>query len=359
MTAPSRASLAPIAADRAVLPIGTPPISTYLFYMYPLSILARDSGYLPWFYENYIQLFHRPGGDLKFCLHERSLGVQLQDAYHTSCPYLTIRQRDQRELAALPGWPIRYIEDEIAAGRYVQLDVDYLYVPERDTYRGSHFVHELLVSAFDAGRRRFRVTGFDPQGIYKATVMTYDEMERAVESTSTLDLDRPDEWPDDRPSVFVYTVDEATEECVDLASIRGGIEEYLQGICNTDRFGLPLRPADSLWGIDVYDFLLELVSDVANAHVARVPLRLLVEHKRTMRDRLRYLADAGLLELPQDAWTNLEEVETKAAHARNVVLRAWSRRRPYSVPVATNALESAREMEESALTLVLTALDCC
>ena len=48
------------------LPLGHAPISSYLSHAYPLSILAQENRYLPWFYNSHIQLFSFPGEELKF-----------------------------------------------------------------------------------------------------------------------------------------------------------------------------------------------------------------------------------------------------------------------------------------------------
>lgn len=51
------------------LPPHPPPITAYLFHLYPLSILAQDNAYLPWLYSTHIQLFNFPSEELKFYTH--------------------------------------------------------------------------------------------------------------------------------------------------------------------------------------------------------------------------------------------------------------------------------------------------
>jgi len=49
------------------LPLGAPLVQSYLFLAYPVSILAGHGGAsLPWILSTFVQLYHRPGGDLKF-----------------------------------------------------------------------------------------------------------------------------------------------------------------------------------------------------------------------------------------------------------------------------------------------------
>ena len=54
---------------RKHLPISEPPIIGYMHHLYPLSILARDTAYLPWFYCHCIQLRQFEGRGLNFYLH--------------------------------------------------------------------------------------------------------------------------------------------------------------------------------------------------------------------------------------------------------------------------------------------------
>ena len=81
---------------RIALPLGAPPVTAYLFYLYPLSILAARDDYLPWLHSHFVQHFQQPGGAIKFYLHPGSISHSVRHAYQTTCPWLDVQSLDQR-----------------------------------------------------------------------------------------------------------------------------------------------------------------------------------------------------------------------------------------------------------------------
>ena len=111
------------------LPLGQPPISAYLFHAYPLSILAQEDRYLPWFYSTYIQLFSFPDEELKFYTHPCCTHHQIRHLYVQTCPLLEARSIDRKTLAPTPTGLGAWIRDAIEHKCYVQVDVDFFYLP--------------------------------------------------------------------------------------------------------------------------------------------------------------------------------------------------------------------------------------
>ena len=91
-----------------------PPITAYLFHLYPLSILAQDNAYLPWLYSTHIQLFNFPSEELKFYTHPFCTRHEVRHLYFPTCPLL-----------ASPGL-IRYYPP---TGKPRQLDLCVLHEP--------------------------------------------------------------------------------------------------------------------------------------------------------------------------------------------------------------------------------------
>ena len=69
---------------RKILPTRQPPLMGYLFYMYPMSILANSDRYLPWFYSHFIQLFYLEGAALKFYIHPFCTTHRIRDAFFSA-----------------------------------------------------------------------------------------------------------------------------------------------------------------------------------------------------------------------------------------------------------------------------------
>ncbi|MBT6145544.1 MAG: hypothetical protein HOH74_08955, partial [Gemmatimonadetes bacterium] len=114
-------------ASTLSLPLGAPLLQSYLFLAYPLAILAgHGDASLPWILSTFVQLYHRPGGDLKFYAHPWSPADHLRQVALNCCPWLDV-QHLQQPLLGRPLVP--FLEGCIEHGCYPQIDIDYGRLP--------------------------------------------------------------------------------------------------------------------------------------------------------------------------------------------------------------------------------------
>lgn len=347
------------------LPLTPPPVTAYLFYLYPLSILAARGDYRPWLYSHFVQLFRQPGGDLKFYLHPQSTTHSIRHAYLTTCPCLDIQSLDQRLVVDGPEGIASFTARCLQQGLYVQVDADLFHLPHRLQYRRLHFLHEVLICGVDAVQRAFQVSGIDDAGRPASAWLSFADLERSVgtprdDFLSDARANGPPlpawfrESLSDRPRLFLYRHLPHVRCELDLPLLAEQLDDYLAARCTADRHRLVAPPADTIWGLDVYQHLEEILSDPARCRDAlAIPFRVLWEHKTLMVSRARYLRRHTAVEVDGDLIATLEQVAARL-HSLRLVLLRWEQSQRGAAPhPCVELLREAREVEREGLSCLL------
>ena len=335
------------------LPLGTPPIISYLFHMYPLSILAQDDAFLPWFYSTHIQLFNFPGEELKFYTHPFCTRHEIRHLYYQACPFLDVQTIDRNLLSLAPTDLVPQLIGFVDRGYYVQIDVDFFYLPDRLHYRRSHFIHDLLVSGYDTQTQTLEISGFDAEGRYAVSTLPFAAMIQALSFTRAghIEQTRQSEpslpsWfiasMTDRPRLFLYKHLLGQRFTFDPISVTEQLEDYLAARDTSRRFRLLAVPREGgVWGTDVYAFLKENTTalSVYPAAYRDIPLRLFWEHKKCMQARLCHMEEAGYLD-PEDRLSiRFDAIAKKASSLRLVMLRWKTHHRSETLERACDMLD--------------------
>lgn len=305
------------------LPIGEPPVTGYMHHLYPLSILARDTAYLPWFYCHYIQLRQFEGRGLNFYLHPFYREF-------ATCPLLESNRVDRRLAGGQPDEVTGFVLECLERDYYVQLDVDYFHIPQGVYHQRVHFLHELLLSGFDRSQSTFTASGYGRDGSHVSFAVGFAEFERAL-STAFGSEDGP-HWLQDKvgnPQVVLYHYRLSAECAFDLVQAREELTDLYHSRNTSTRLRILAEPRNSSdrWGMDTYQFLAGLLGepDVAEDDPL-ISLRIFWEHKKCMAARLDYMEGQGLL--PKDVGFDrrYSDIAHRANQIRMVVLRNRMRR---------------------------------
>ena len=322
------------------LPLGQPAIASFLFHAYPLSILAQEDRYLPWFYSTHIQLFSFPDEELKFFTHPFSTRHEVRHLYFQTCPLLDVQSIDREILTASPTEFIRWIKNRIEHGYYVQVDVDFYDLPNRPHYQRCHFIHEILISGFDDVQQVFYASGYDERGNYATAPLSYVIAQKALAWSIGTYLQQITDcgqqvppWFDvameDRPRVFLYKYLRGHTTVLDIASITEQIHDYLCGNNTAERYRALARPrTGGVWGTNVYNMLREQIRSGERTEFNPTIWRILWEHKRCMLGLLCLLEERHIASRPlSEQWTKLVH---QVNELRLVLLRSHRQPRPPS-----------------------------
>lgn len=304
------------------LPIGEPPIIGYMHHLYPLSILARDTAYLPWFYCHYIQLRQFEGRGLNFYLHP------FYREFSTS-PLLESNRVDRRLAGGKPDEIIGFVLECLERDYYVQLDVDYFYIPQGAYYQRVHFLHELLLSGFDRLQSTFTASGYGRNGSYVRFSVGFAEFERAL-STAFSPEDGPD-WLQDKvenAQIVLYHYRSSAECAFDIVQAQEELTDFYQSRNTSTRLRILAEPRNrgDLWGMDTYQFLAGLLDEpeaVENDQL--ISLRIFWEHKKCMAARLEYMEGQSLLPKGVGFAQRYSNIARRTNQIRMVVLRNFMR----------------------------------
>ncbi|MCY3665299.1 MAG: hypothetical protein OXH81_06555 [Gemmatimonadetes bacterium] len=351
---------------RRTLPLHPPPIRSYLFNAYPLSILAQADAYLPWLYSTHIQLFNFPGEELKFYIQPFSTRHEVRHVYFSTCPFLDIQTIDRKVLGLATADLVPWMVSCIDRGYYLQTDVDFFHLPDRPHYQRHHFIHEVLVSGYDTEECTLVLSGFDEQGAYAVSRMPFDVVERACSFTreghiqQALQAGSPlPAWflqaMGDRPRVFLYKYLPDPQYAFDPCAVAEQLTDYLSAADTSQRYRLLAAPREGgCWGTGVYSFLrCELENPVAYRDI---PWRILWEHKTCMQARLQYMEAQGYLDPAEQLGVRFGVVERKARSLRLVLLRWKTHQRSDTLTRAGAMLDVIATEERPLLERVLEAL---
>jgi len=312
---------------RRVLPVGRPLLRTYLFYLYPFTILAQSDDHLAWLFGRCIQLLYYPGECLKMLVEPGSVSSQLGHAYRLSCPLLDIQTLALETLASLEPDPVRACVRLIEGGTYVQLDVDYFHLRHTPDHGRRHFLHELLLYGVDTGRDSFTAAAYGPRGDPVAVEVPFAELARAAAGTPAPErgASPPDESLWGRPRAILYRYHPERRCALDLVSVGEQIADYLHGADSSGRYRLQgLARPGGVWGTAVYGWLHDQLEEACRAPAAICPLtwRVLYEHKVCMERRLGYLAATAVPAAGELA--DQYRAVIRCARALQVLLLRWS-----------------------------------
>ena len=340
---------------RKHLPIGEPPIIGYMHHLYPLSILARDTAYLPWFYCHYIQLRQ---------FEERGLNFYLHPFYRefATCPLLESNRVSRRLAGDKPDEVTEFVLECLEQDYYVQLDVDYFYIPQGMCYQRVHWLHELLLSGFDRSQSTFIVSSYDRAGNHIDFVLGFTEFKQAMSSVFSSE-DGPDWFRDkvENPRIVLYQYRSSARCTFDLVQAREELTDLYQSRNTSMRLRILAEPRSrsDLWGMDTYQFLVGLFDDPdATGDDSLISLRIFWEHKKCMTARLEYMEEQNLLGKANGFAQQYSNVASRANRIRLVVLKNHLKHRKLEScrAFAQDELTCLREDEYALLSDVLSHL---
>ncbi len=311
-------------ADKKVLPVEYPKITSWQWHATLFSILGDDENFKKWVYSNYIQLrcYHITeiftGDDMLFT------DIMPGSSSLKECPYIITSLMTKGQIDSYcNGDVLDFIIKTIDMGGYVygvfdeakilcDVDLDY------------KFPHELFIYGYDKEKKIFNVGDFTFNEKYAHTTVTFEEVERGYNVIAPKDDHMfKDDYKGTRGLYVIWKNNETPYYELDKTLVIRTLHEYLECQDTKDHFRMMRnRFDDTVFGIDVYDSVLEQVEkqveagdfDIRSTHV-------MYDHKVLMQGRLEYLMEKGLLKKDQALLDAYATVVENVLAARNLVIR--------------------------------------
>ncbi|KAA9008675.1 amino acid adenylation domain-containing protein [Paenibacillus spiritus] len=272
-------------------------IICYTHNSYLLCILLGYDNMLPWFYENYVQLYYSPSKRLRIKDSEE-IWLDFYGGWNEPRRFFDYKYY-QREFLADQDI-IRFIEGRIDRNQYFHTYLDEFYTIQQGR---EHFVHDIFVYGYDREKRLVHVIGFNAKREFVAYELDYDRFRIAFEEGVRLSRTLDENGGDYYGLEIKCIVDDSYTHSYRLDQLLDQLHDYLHSV-NTarkrkiDEYLYCL--SDNVFGRDTYAYILDHLKHVREQE--GVPdyraFHTLYEHKKGLSERIQYLA--GLYpELPQ------------------------------------------------------------
>jgi len=312
-----------------VLPINDrPPLIGKLRHAYPLSILATDDAYLPWFYNNYIQLF---------CPLARGFPHTQVDFFYPphypSTPLLDVQIFDRRVLekslrGSIGSFFAHCIDDDL----YIRIYVDEFYIGQRAAYQREHFLHKVLLCGYDEGKEIFHIMGFLPNGQYGRSEVGFADLERSFYSDALLgemraiDSGERDSALGDFSEIWLAKYRRERRCEFDLPLVVEQLMDYLLSRNTIERFRMLdiSHLGQEEIGMGIYRSIQRRLEYALETpfYFDFLSLHTLWEHKKCMLMRMHYMEEQGYLDPVDQYSSEFGEVERQARILRMMMLKA-------------------------------------
>lgn len=343
-------------ANKVVLPVKYPAITSWQWHATLFSILGEDENAKRWIYSNYIQLrcYNIPeytsGDEILLC------DMMPGSSALKECPYLLFSLITKPQIESYCGDVIDFIVKTIDLGGYVygafdearmisNVSVDY------------KFSHELFIYGYNMEEEVFYVGDFTFKDKYAYTTVTFDAVKRGFDVLSAgEDHVFRDDYKGTRGLYVIQKNVDSKYYDIDPVLIKRTLEEYLKGEDTKEHFRMMRnRFDDTVFGVNVYDALKTRVDKQLHREEPDFDIRALhiaYDHKVLMLDRLKYLMANEVIPFNQEMLDDYAVVVEDMLTARNLLVRISVTNEIEAGGRIAGYLDDAREKEIAILSKV-------
>ncbi|GBF75578.1 hypothetical protein PA598K_03996 [Paenibacillus sp. 598K] len=290
-----------------ILPVAKPFLRGYVHHAIAFSIIDLSSeSDNHWFASNFIQL--RCPHDLPSNRHS-TLDFYHETFYAAYDDQFTIQTIHKNVIAHYNGGVIRFLIDTLEADGYTELMVNESYIPGTSTYMKDDFTHNIFIYGYDQEASVF-YGKFVKDGVFTEAQILFEALQEAYARTNGQAV-----WVN-HSKVYTRLHNPIT---FDSTRFYGFLSDYVKSrSCYRDN-------KMYVFGLDIYDKVIEyfgLLQEGRAESDIRV-LHSLWEHKQSMRYKIKFLQEAGLLDPGADTVHRLEELEGDAFKLRALHLRSF------------------------------------
>lgn len=284
--------------------------NSYLWGALPLCAVLAEEHTLPWYLEHFVQLYSESSPSDRDALHAD---------FYDSFAYQEILETVTLDWAAARSYGdvIDIIRVHVDAGFYCVIFVDDGHIRNE----GASFLREYLVFGYDDTLQRLDAVGFDNGAVrmFSSLQFTYEKFSTAFRNA----LDSPAMSGESSPIHFPIQLlhHRATVPPFDRNRFAHRLRDYLAApsgrppVTGNEDWWRPLKASGDWWrgphaeqtrndlevhsGLRVYDHLIGHLKSVANgtADLDYRLFHLLVEHKRMILQRMKFIAKENCLQV--------------------------------------------------------------
>jgi len=299
-----------------LLPFKKSPVIGFLGHAYVLGVLTNYEECMPWFYNNYIQLYI---SDFYLNLNEYWLDF-FPDILmlFSGVPWLEYKSSDKVELRNNDTDINEYVMGCIDNGFYFSAYVDEFYVPSARAYKIRHYTHDIMIYGYNLEEKTFNFAGFDKNHNFHPDKISFENFDTAY--------NEPVKQKHQNYINMFRKIDNLDKSKCDfnLSFVMDILNDYLNSINSSGKLREKSREEDEgAYGMKIYEHLIRYIELLGKEEINPDirPFHILWEHKKCMVMRLKYMQENGYMDTSSSSCAAYMELEGKMFSLRNVFLK--------------------------------------
>lgn len=300
--------------DKIILPTKEPIVATYTNHAHYLSILGTKNEALPWIYSNYIQLY--------ICIDyikNSWSNFYFSHPYELSpvdfCKWLRIQKID-RSFINTEEELINFVEKNLQNNYYIRALLNYSYLTITDI----NMYHDIFIYGINRKDKKLYVADFFVDGKYLNKELKFDEFTK-----SFFNYELSLENDNFNGMIHLYKLKENCDYKFDINNIKNSIKGYLK--CEVPEYWDIYNNENRdkvAFGLNVYDVLEAYLLQVGvhkDLYVDIRPFILIMDHKKIMVLRLKYLITNSLYNINSDYIEEYNDIYNESKLLANLAIK--------------------------------------
>lgn len=264
-------------------------VTTYLHHALPLCVVNANKKLLPWFYEHFTQIYSITNEN----------GYLYADYLEPWGAYRYVTDQVCVGYEFLTGITnmLEFVIRKVNAGYCLVMHLDEYYIPDKFSYRKSHFVHQSLVYGYDNTKKIIKAIGFNSYHMFSEYTIDYDTFIKSYEKSKSCYKEFAP-WAETSALEIIKPKEFSTEYAFDINIFIKNLHDYLYSKGSESIsyiIGLKdqlVKGADIKYGISVNDDILEHLKNLANGKYTMDyrSMHLIAEQKKALYTRLSFVS---------------------------------------------------------------------
>ena len=245
---------------------------------FSVKIYFGDNQYENWKNMNFLQLFYHEndynGVYLDYYVCPRK-GIDA--SYGNACQFLDTEYIDYDILSKNIH---SYIESSVESEYYLSIFLNEYYIPNRKAYMSYDYNHYNLILGYDTEKQEYKILGYNSIGKLCCSTISYETLETALYPNEVIR--------------YHYKVN-SYQYKFNVRFIKNAIREFLLSEDSSYRFANILTSEEGVYGISIFDKLLNTIKGRQLILDDRRVSYVLYEHANLNKKRLIYLINHGYI----------------------------------------------------------------
>lgn len=297
-----------------------PPVLLFAHHFIPTTIICAYDNTLDWYYSNFIQLC------IPRQFNPRAEFLNFYPAFMTeqNSVFLTLYKLNEKLASINENNLIDHIIDWLNNNFYFVSFINGAEIP-------GTFLHsvkddrllEAFIFGYDREEELFQLLGFNRLREIKVINITFNDFKKAFFSSKTKKLLEEPVWTfGDEFCITLYQFNKNAKYKLDRGHIANQIKEYLNSENSATHYRvLNTNKIDYLFGMDIYEVLIDYLSEKELSKIDFKIFHGLWEHKRIMMERIKYLTGLNYLTNSNNYADRYSSIEKQAQHIRMLSLK--------------------------------------